>query len=357
MLLLLIVLLVSGGLLLACSPQFGAVHGERTLQSDNFRDGKFRNLKPLGSVSSSGELLKATADYFTGDQYRTPKGQLPTVSVSAEQLGHSEELQVTWLGHSSCLIEIDGRVILTDPVFAERASPFSLIGPKRFASELPIQAEQLPRIDAVLISHDHYDHLAYRSILALHAKVDKFYVPLGVGGHLERWGVPIHKIVELDWWEQRRNGSLQMVFTPAQHFSGRGLRSNKTLWGSWVIKGEKEKVFFSGDSGYFDGFKEIGDKYGPFDITLLENGAYNTAWANIHMLPEETLQAHIDLRGKLLLPIHWGKFNLSLHAWTEPVERLLATASRAGVMVSTPLQGEPVSVSRPSQQYWWTEIE
>lgn len=346
-----------GALLLACAPQFGkAGKDNRTLQSPNYHNGKFHNLSETSVGAFDGKMLKALGEYVTGGQIREPEEVIPTVPVDASQIGQAEGLRVTWLGHSTSLIEIDGLLILTDPVFADRASPFSFLGPKRFKSELPITPGQLPDIDAVLISHDHYDHLAYRSILALKDKVETFFVPLGVAGHLERWGIDKNKIVEFDWWQQHKSGSLKFVFTPTRHFSGRGLTRNKTLWGSWVIEGDQGKLFFSGDSGYFDGFKTIGDKYGPFDVTLLESGAYNDAWADIHMMPEQTVQAHIDLQGKLLLPIHWGKFNLSLHAWTEPVERLLAAAQKADVRVTTPQQGEMVAMISPPDTRWWAEV-
>ena len=347
-----------GALLLACSFQSGTIgNGEPTLQSANFTDGQFHNLHPTRVSASNGEMFKATVEYFTGDQLREPEGLLPTTPVNVGQLGKNDTLRVTWLGHSTCLIEIDGRIIITDPVFSDRASPFSFIGPKRFASNLPIRPEDLPQLDAVVISHDHYDHLDQQSILALREKAARFYVPLGIGAYLKRWGVAAGKIIELDWWQERQDGSLTFTATPAQHFSGRSLSRNNTLWASWVIAGKHEKIFFSGDSGYFDGFRTIGEKYGPFDITMLESGAYNKAWSDIHMMPEQTVQAHIDLRGTLLLPIHWGKFNLSLHSWTEPVERLLAAANTKEVIVTTPLQGEPVSLaSETPKHHWWAEV-
>lgn len=356
MIIFLIIVLLGCALSLAYAPQFGSAgKNNRIMQSVNFKDSKFHNTHSVGVSSSGRGIFKATLDYFTGQQQREPEAALPSQQLSVDQLGKSQELRITWLGHSTNLIEIDSQIILTDPVFGERVSPFSFMGPKRFASELPIQPQNLPQLDAVIISHDHYDHLDYRTILELKDKTKKFYVPLGVGGHLKHWGISEEKIIELDWWESHNTGSLNIVATPSQHFSGRGLIRNKTLWASWVIEGKTEKVFFGGDSGYFDGFKTIGNKYGPFDITLLESGAYNKAWADIHMIPEQTVQAHIDLQGKLLLPIHWAKFNLSLHAWTEPIERLLVAAEKAGVQVTTPLQGEQIVLQSPPLRHWWAE--
>ncbi len=355
MILLLVLLLGSGLLFGACAPQLGAAgDDDGNLRSINFRDGKFHNLVKTSVSTSTNETFRAMIEYFIGKQNREPVTLLPSVPVSLEQIGKKNDLRITWLGHSTCLIEIDGRVILTDPMFSERASPFSFMGPKRFASEIPIQVEELPQLDAVLISHDHYDHMDYQSILALKGKAKRFYVPLGVAGHLQRWGIPLLQIIELDWWEQRTNDGLSFTATPARHFSGRGFISNKTLWASWVIKGNQQRVFFSGDSGYFGGFETIGEKYGPFDVTLLESGAYNKAWADIHMTPEQTVQAHLDLKGKMLLPIHWGKFNLSLHSWTEPIERLLVAAKNQGVLVVTPMQGENVVATNPQTvERWW----
>lgn len=357
---LLLLVLVPSLLFISCAPQLGTTAGENDhiLRSANFRDGKFRNPANTRVNASAGAMLKATIDYFTGQQKREPKTPLPSQPVALQQLGKTNDLRVTWLGHSTCLIEIDGRIILTDPMFSERASPISFLGPKRFTAELPVMPEDLPPIDVVLISHDHYDHLDYRSILALKDKVERFYVPLGVAGHLARWGVPQWKIVELDWWEQRSDNGLTFVATPSQHFSGRGLTRNKALWASWVIQGKTERAFFGGDSGYFAGFKTIGEKYGPLDITLLESGAYNQAWADIHMQPEQTVQAHLDLQGKVLLPIHWGKFNLSLHSWTEPIERLLKEADRQAVTVATPLIGESLfAAGEQTNERWWAAPE
>jgi len=206
-----------------------------------------------------------------------------------------------------------------------------------------------------LISHDHYDHLDYWSITKLKDNVKKFYVPLGVAAHLKAWGVEEVKIVEMDWWEEVKFEELVFACAPARHFSGRGLTNkDSTLWCSWVVKGDNANIFFSGDTGYNEGFKKIGEKYGPFDLTLLECGQYNEGWAEIHMMPEQTVQAHIDLRGKLLMPIHWAAFKLSVHPWQEPVERLLAKANSLGVKVTTPKIGEPVILGRtlPSSRWW-----
>lgn len=350
-------LLLSSALFFAaCSPQLGAVSkSKRLLDSAHYKDGKFHNSVETRISTSSDKMLDSTIEALGGKQQREPEIALPSIPVAVGKIGKSEDLKVTWLGHSTCLIEVDGQVILTDPMFSDRASPFSFIGPKRFPSKLPVQINDLPPIDVVVISHDHYDHLDYQSILALKAKTSRFYVPLGVGAHLKRWDVPADKIKELDWWEEVSFNNLKFIATPARHFSGRGIQRNKTFWASWVIQGKEQRVFFGGDSGYFDGFEEIGDKYGPFDITMLESGAYNEAWSEIHMMPEETVQAHLDLLGKVLLPIHWGKFNLSIHAWNEPIERLLLKAQTMNVNVATPLIGQHVlSGADIPQKQWWS---
>ncbi len=221
-----------------------------------------------------------------------------------------------------------------------------------------MRVDNLPLLDAVILSHDHYDHLDYETITELKDRVKHFYAPLGVGAHLEEWGVPGSAITEMDWWESTSHNGLELTLTPARHFSGRGFSRFETLWGSWVIAGRDQKVFFNGDSGYFPGFKEIGEKYGPFDITLMECGAYNEKWAEIHMMPEETVQAHLDLNGEILLPIHWGKFNLSLHPWKEPVERMTQKAKELGVRVCTPEVGDVICIgSRVPSSRWWENYQ
>ncbi len=360
MILTMILLLIGTALLFAaCAPQIGAPSKHaRISKSANYRDGKFHNNVTTTMEMFTPEMVEATKEQFFGEQVRVPTTQVPSLSVDPAAIGKATDTRVTWLGHSTLLIEVDGQVLLTDPVFSDRASPLSFMGPKRFPSEMPLKPNDIPYVDAVLISHDHYDHLDHQSILKLKEKVGRFYVPLGVGGHLKRWGVESNKIFELDWWQEEQLKGLTLALTPTRHFSGRGLRRDQTLWGSWVVIGEAERLFFGGDSGYFDGFKEIGRKYGPFDITMLESGAYNKAWSEIHMMPEETVQAHIDLRGELLLPIHWAKFNLSIHSWTEPIERLLAAAEAQQARVVAPIQGDSFALQNPPQLgFWWDSVE
>lgn len=357
---LLLMLSATTFLLIACAPLFRSQEAYNdSHRSPNNNNGKFHN-PVLTTVSSDNQnMFSATVDFFRGSPDRVPSGEIPVMPLSLSPAAETEEIRVTWLGHSTCLIEIDGQVLLTDPMLSDRASPLTFLGPKRFGTDRVVTVDDLPEIDAVLISHDHYDHLDHQTITELRDRVNRFYVPLGVGGHLQKWGVDKQRIVELDWWEETAHGPLTLVATPARHFSGRGLRDrNKTLWASWTILGTRQRAFFSGDSGYFDGFKEIGDAYGPFDVTMIESGAYNDAWADIHMKPEETVRAHMDLQGRALLPIHWAKFNLALHPWTEPIERLLREAEVQGVTALTPLQGEavvPGKVQEPTR--WWVAVE
>jgi L-ascorbate metabolism protein UlaG (beta-lactamase superfamily) len=285
-----------------------------------------------------------------------PARPIPVQALSREQLLAAPDRSLFRLGHSTMLLKLRGEFWLTDPVFSERASPFQWIGPKRF-HQPPLGIAELPPIKGVILSHDHYDHLDYDAILQLAGKVEHFLTPLGVGDTLVKWGVPAEKIQQLDWWQSTMVSGLQLVATPARHFSGRGLSDgNRTLWASWVILDDDLRLFFSGDSGYFGGFKEIGDRYGPFDLTMIETGAYGVDWPDVHMQPEQTLQAHLDLGGKQLLPVHNGTFDLALHVWQDPFERIIALAERQGVAVSTPQMGELLSLAEPQEgRRWWRE--
>lgn len=262
------------------------------------------------------------------------------------------------ISHSTLLLQLNGQYWLTDPVFSKRASPSQVFGPKRF-HKLPIELDEIPALAGIILSHDHYDHLDKSSILALTERTQMFIVPLGVDHHLIEWGVPANKIIALDWWQETQLGGIRFIATPAQHFSGRGLRDkNHTLWASWVIQSPEVNVFFSGDSGYFDGFKKIGDRFGPFDLTLIETGAYDEMWADIHMQPEQSLRAHLDLKGRHLIPIHNSSFDLALHPWYEPLERIAAATKAYGVPLLTPEFGQGIRLNElahsPALNHgWW----
>ena len=321
-----------------------------------WRNGRFRNV----ANTRAGSLPAVMREFWANRGIRRkPRHALPVTPVRADVLTGpaSHDLQVTWLGHSTTLIEIDGLRLLTDPVLSERASPLPFAGPKRFTPPA-LTVSQLPRIDAVLLSHDHFDHLDRDTIRALAGKVGKFYTTLGVGRRLIAWGIDADRVIELDWWQQASFGPLTLAATPAQHFSGRGLRDgNSTLWASWVVLGTRERLFFSGDTGMHAGFAEIGERYGPFDLTLIECGAYNELWPDVHMQPEQSIAAHQLVRGKTMMPVHWGTFDLAMHRWDEPAERARALAAEQGVHLVQPRPGETVRPDSTLQAPWWRAFE
>jgi L-ascorbate metabolism protein UlaG (beta-lactamase superfamily) len=230
-------------------------------------------------------------------------------------------------------------------------------GPERFF-EAPLPLSELPNLDAVVLSHDHYDHMDEETLVTLKNKAKLFLTPLGVGLRMVKWGIPHEKIREFDWWEKTSVGDVELVFTPARHFSGRGLFDrNSTLWGGWAFVGKKQRLYFSGDTGYFPGFKEIGARLGPFDMTFIESGAYDNAWPDVHLGPEQAVKAHLDVRGKIMVPVHWGTFNLAKHAWTEPVERILVESEQKGVTLSIPRPGESLEPNEaPKKERWWPQL-
>ena len=338
----------------------GAAEGERLARmqaSPQYGDGVFVNDPPVSmAVESEPSAMWAVArEYLFAGVQRTPPEPLPVRDPTpdwSEEPG--DALRITWLGHSTTVVEIDGTRLLTDPVWGMRASPSTLVGPKRF-HEPPVALEDLGDIDAVLISHDHYDHLDMPTIAALAETGVMFYAPLGVGAHLERWGVSPERIQEMDWWEEAHVGDVRIVATPSQHFSGRGvLDRNATLWTSWAILGPTRRVFFSGDTGLTDKLAEVGRRFGPFDATMVEIGAYHPTWGAIHLGPEGALTVHEMVRGEVLLPIHWGTFDLGLHAWAEPADTLVRLAEERGVRVATPMAGVPFEpASLDGLTSWW----
>lgn len=321
-----------------------------------WRDGRFHNVAATRK-GALGDVFRAYRQ--ARGLRRKPREALPVAQVLPEILHGpaSQRLRVTWLGHSTALIELDGLRLLTDPVLSERASPFTFAGPRRFTPPA-LGVAELPALDAVVLSHDHFDHLDRATILALATRVPRFYAPLGVGQRLIDWGVAAERIVELDWWQEARLGPLMLAATPAQHFSGRGLRDgNRTLWSSWVVAGRDERLFFSGDTGMHAGFAEIGERYGPFHLTLIECGAYNETWPDVHMQPEQSLAAHQMVRGMTMMPVHWGTFDLALHRWDEPAERIRALAATHGVHLVQPRPGETVAPGSPLRAPWWRHYE
>lgn len=286
-----------------------------------------------------------------------PTRRFEVRQVTAEELEAASDGTLWRLGHSTLLIKLRGGLWVTDPVLSERASPVGWMGPARFHAP-PISAQDLPQLAGVILSHDHYDHLDRNTVMALAAKTDLFLTPLGVGDRLVAWGVNPAKVRQLDWWQGTSVGDVRFTATPAQHFSGRGLGdSNRTLWASWVMQGDGLTLFFSGDTGYFDGFRQIGERYGPFDVSFIECGAYDHRWPDVHMQPEQTLQAHVDLRARWLLPVHNGSFDLGLHAWTQPMERITALAASHQVALTMPEMGVAVDLREPpAGGSWWREL-
>jgi L-ascorbate metabolism protein UlaG (beta-lactamase superfamily) len=325
--------------------------------ASRYADGQFHNLASVQGLSFADGLKGMWHFLMDKSAEAVPDSAIPLLPLTTADLLAAEDNSLWRLGHSTVLLKLAGQFWITDPVFTERASPFGFAGPKRF-HQAPITVDALPPLAAVILSHDHYDHLDKATVLTLASKTQLFVTPLGVGQRLQDWGIAADKIRELDWWQSTRVGALQLTATPAQHFSGRSLSDrNRTLWASWVIDAPEAKIFFSGDSGYFAGFKAIGERLGPFDLTLIENGAYDPAWAGVHMQPEETLQAHQDLRGNWLLPIHNGTFDLALHAWREPLERITALAEAQQQNISTPRFGEQVKIAQPQTAYAWWQAE
>ncbi|WP_030600549.1 MBL fold metallo-hydrolase [Streptomyces fulvoviolaceus] len=359
---------LSSGLRALQPAAFGAdPSGERMARirrSPHFRDGVFQN--PPGTPRPSGAALHFAKSYFDKDERtrRAPNGTIPVHATTLADIAKppATGLRLTWMGHSSVLAEIDGHRVLFDPVWGERCSPFAFAGPKRL-HPVPLPLAALGPVDVIVISHDHYDHLDMPTIKALAGTDTVFAVPLGVGAHLEHWGVSADRLRELDWHESTKVAGLTLTATPARHFCGRGLRNTQhTLWASWAVAGDEHRIYHSGDTGYFEGFKDIGAEHGPFDATMIQLGAYSDFWPDIHMTPDEAVQAHLDLQGGdategVLLPIHWATFNLAPHPWAEPGERTMWATHKAGATMAAPRPGEPFEPARTPQVVpWWREV-
>ncbi|HEY2947159.1 MAG TPA: MBL fold metallo-hydrolase [Micromonosporaceae bacterium] len=333
--------------------------GERAARvgaSPQFDGTAFRNTLP-GSLMPPGSGRKILREVLFGKQRRRPVGTVPIVNPSGLAGAAADGVQAIWLGHASTLLEIEGRRVLIDPVWSLRCSPSSLVGPKRL-HPMPLALRDLPPLDAILISHDHYDHLDMATVRELTRRQSApFLVPLGVGAHLDRWRVPAERIVELDWNDRTELAGLRFDLTEARHFSGRAFSRNDTLWGSWVIAGQRRRVFYTGDTGYFPGFADLGADFGPFDLTLIQIGAYSPYWPDIHMTPEEAVATHLDLRGGVLIPVHWATFNLALHSWAEPVDRLWLAAKEHDARLCVPRPGERVNADDPAEvDGWWQAL-
>jgi L-ascorbate metabolism protein UlaG (beta-lactamase superfamily) len=326
---------------------------ERIKKSPNYKDGSFQNLVATEMVAPDVSYLGMMIQFFGKGVNREPAKTLPSILTNLKSL--TDEPTITWFGHSSYLVAVNGLRVLVDPVFSQRASPVQYAGGKAYPVTNPYSIEDFPDVDIVVISHDHYDHLDYNTILKLKAKTKFFCTGLGIGSHLEYWGVPESQIREFDWWEgDTILPGLKLTCTPARHFSGRGFTRFQTLWSSFVLEAGGLKIFIGGDSGYDGSFKKIGDTFGPFDLVMLECGQYDKQWPYIHMMPEQTVQASIDLKSAALLPVHWGKFTLALHPWDEPVRRAAKSADELQVKMATPLIGEVMRIdSVKVGNRWW----
>jgi L-ascorbate metabolism protein UlaG (beta-lactamase superfamily) len=351
---------------LALSPQFGAPQSESRKEAfsgtGHYAGGRFLNQVPTDMSMRLSRLMPMLRRYYlTSVPDKFPPRPLPLIhpDLSGRDSGRdSARARVFWFGHSTVLLEIAGRRILFDPMLGQVPAPLPFLSTHRFNPELPLTAEDLPRLDAVLISHDHYDHLDYATILKLKDKTDRFYAPLGVGAHLARWGVEGKKIRELDWGDSAGFPGLALFCEPARHFSGRGLRDNSsTLWASWVLKIGGKTIYFSGDSGYGPHFRELGRRFGPFDFAMVECGQYDEQWPMIHMRADQAVRAARELGAKLMMPIHWGAFALSLHAWNDPPISVTERARAAGQPVVIPRLGEAVDLDggKLPDGEWWEE--
>lgn len=322
--------------------------------SPQFRDGLFHNRLPA-TEAPEGSTAGIAAEFAT--KGRRGKPRRPVRVETPDLPAQAGELAATWLGHATVLLELEGHWVLTDPVWSDRVSPSRKVGPRRNHA-VPMALADLPRLDAVLISHDHYDHLDTATIDALVSTSSTdgnefpFVVPLGIGEHLSRWDVPDRRIIELDWDESHRVGGLTFTCTEARHFSGRGLGSNTTLWASWVLAGERRRVFFGGDTGYTPAFAGIGERHGPFDLTMLPIGAYDARWPDVHLNPDEALRVHRELHGDVMLPIHWATFDLAFHEWSDPVEWLLQEADAGSIALPVPGGRVDPGADRPVEPWW-----
>ncbi|GAB3226670.1 MBL fold metallo-hydrolase [Hymenobacter seoulensis] len=359
---LLVLLLVVGVAFANLSPQFGGkpTKAQRAAyaKTGHYLDGEFQNLVPTTLMTGGSTLGSLWRFVFGKTPNSKPAAPLPMQMLDSLTITQkpADMVRVTWFGHSASLVEIAGKNILLDPMLGMEMGPISWITPNRYNPHVPIRAEQLPAIDAVLISHDHYDHLDYQTIRKLKDKTAHFFVPLGVGAHLLAWGVAPERVQELDWNQEVQLPGLTIVSTPARHFSGRGLTNrNSTSWSSWVIKSADKRLFYSGDGGYGPHFQTIGQQHGPFDLALLECGQYDANWAQIHMLPEQTVQAARDVQARVFMPVHWAAFTEAHHAWNDPVKRASAEASRLGQVITTPRLGQSIILGAgplPQEQWW-----
>lgn len=351
-----VIFIVAVSIFIKTDPQFGqAPKGEdleRIRKSPNYRGGQFLN--PIETKLGSFRDMMKTIPKFINTKNGRPTSPLPVKFGENTEVAGENDCFITWFGHSSFMIEMEGKKLLIDPMFGNSSAPVSF-GSKRFVYERPIPVNEMKAIDAIILTHDHYDHLDYRSILMLKEETGHFFTPLGVGSHLKRWGIAEESITEMDIWKEHDFKGIKLISCPSRHFSGRGPTDRySTQWCGWIMKGKTQKIFTSGDGGYGPFFREIGKRYGPFDFAMLECGQYNKAWEAIHMMPEQSVQAGRDVNTKIMMPVHWGAFKLSVHPWTEPVERFRAEADKTGETIVHPYIGERFRPGRDfPREKWW----
>jgi L-ascorbate metabolism protein UlaG (beta-lactamase superfamily) len=327
---------------------------ERIQDSVNYHDGSFRNLSPTKLIREKTSSFKLFRDFINKPASTQPSAVLPSLRTDLKTLDTGKPVLI-WFGHSSYLVRYQQINILVDPVLSGSISPISRFG-RAFRGTDIYSVDDLPEIDVLILTHDHYDHLDYKTIRALSNRVKQFYVSLGIESHLKYWGIDPAKINSLDWWKSRLlPEGFKLTAAPARHFSGRGFTRNKTLWSSFILEMDEYSIYIGGDSGYDTHFKEIAERFVSFDLAILECGQYNQLWPDIHLTPEQTIAAAEDLGAKLLLPVHWGKFALAYHDWDEPIKRLLKAASGKNIGVCTPMIGQALILgdNYPCES-WWT---
>ncbi len=354
-----IVLISTSAFFILNQPEFGKLPAnerlERIKKSPNYKDGAFKNQSITPNLTGNSGFLKALYDFlFKSHERVTPESQIPSIKTDIKNLKAVDDVLI-WFGHSSYFIQIDGKKILVDPVFNDHASPFPWMV-KAFKGSNPFKAEDIPNIDYLIITHDHWDHLDYNTLQKLKGRIKKVVCGLGVGEHLEYWGFNPKIITELDWYEQTTlDSGFTLNATPARHFSNRGLKRNQTLWVSYVLQTPTMNLFLGGDGGYDKHFAEIGEKFGPFDLAILEQGQYNEKWKYIHLLPNQVLNAAKELKAKRIFPVHNSKFALSTHPWDEPLEQIINNNETVQMPIITPMIGEKVILKDTTQVFsqWW----
>ncbi|MGB5481205.1 MAG: MBL fold metallo-hydrolase [Eudoraea sp.] len=342
--------------------QFGARVSKADLQryasSKHWDGAKFENLEVTTMELNFQTLPKLLYKQFFEKEGRAPLSKLPITAFDKEAfLKPAEQTKFIWYGHSAVLLRINGLTLFIDPMLGPNAAPIAPFPVKRFSENTIDLINDFPEIDLLLMSHDHYDHLDFESIQKLKPRVKHYFVALGVARHLIKWGIPKNDITEFDWWANQRFKDIDISFTPTRHFSGRGLTDRaKSLWGGWTFKTSTENIWFSGDSGYGEHFKDIGAQLGPFDFAFMESGQYNENWHQIHMYPEESVQAALDAGVTKIMPVHWGGFTLAQHSWKDPVDRFVKEAERQNISVSHPILGDIHSYQQNIRQRWWDDI-